>query len=156
MSTGGRSADGVGICIPGVITCGLGEGDAVGICIPGVITCGLGEGDAAGFCMSGLITCRLGVGEGRGLGRAVRRVVVRRVVVFFFGAARFGFGFAAGGLGITCPSCCGSALPLSANTSARQQSIRSGLLSPDQFITPPDRVRRNRTQSVFLDTGIKQ
>ena len=69
--------------MPGVITCGLGDGDAVGICIPGVITCGLGDGE--------------------GLGLTVRRVVVRRVVVFFFGAARFGFdfGLAAGALGIT-------------------------------------------------------
>lgn len=36
--------------MPGVITCaGLGDGDAVGICIPGVITCGLGEGVGLGL-----------------------------------------------------------------------------------------------------------
>lgn len=75
----------MGICIPGVITCGLGEGDADGICMPGVITCGLGKGD--------------------GFGLAVRVVLARlaRVVVLLF-TVRLGFGFAAG-FGITCPSC---------------------------------------------------
>jgi hypothetical protein len=71
--------------MPGLITCGLGEGDGdgVGICIPGVITCGLGDG------------------EGLGLAVLLRALRLARVVVFFFGAARFGFGFATGGLGIT-------------------------------------------------------
>lgn len=91
----------MGICIPGVITCGLGDGDAVGICIPGVITCGLGDGDAVGICMPGVITW--GLGDGEGLGLAVLRPVLRLalVVVLFFGAARLGFGFAAGCFGIT-------------------------------------------------------
>lgn len=32
------------------MTCpGLGDGDAVGICIPGVITCGVGEGEGLGL-----------------------------------------------------------------------------------------------------------
>lgn len=36
--------------MPGVMTCpGLGDGDAVGICIPGVITCGVGEGEGLGL-----------------------------------------------------------------------------------------------------------
>lgn len=36
--------------MPGVITCdGLGDGDADGICIPGVITCGLGDGEGLGL-----------------------------------------------------------------------------------------------------------
>ncbi|HEX6729445.1 MAG TPA: hypothetical protein VF074_05515 [Pyrinomonadaceae bacterium] len=87
--------------MPGVMTWGLGDGDALGICMPGVITWGLGEGDGddVGICMPGVITC--GLGDGEGLGLAVLRVVVRRVLVFFFGAARLGFGFAAPGLGIT-------------------------------------------------------
>jgi hypothetical protein len=95
----------------------------VGICIPGVITCGPGDGE--------------------GLGLAVLRLALRlaRVVVFFFGAVRLGFGFAAGALGITCPSCCGNALPLSANTSAKEQSVRSVFLSLDRFMSPPVRVR---------------
>ncbi len=107
--------------------------------MPGVITCpGLGDGEAVGICMPGVITC--GLGDGEGLGLAVLRVAVRlvRVLVLFFGVARFGvaaFGF---GLGITCPSCCGSALLLSENTIAREQNARSILLvSTDQFIFPP-------------------
>ncbi len=36
--------------MPGVITCtGLGDGDAVGICMPGVITCGLSDGEDLGL-----------------------------------------------------------------------------------------------------------
>ena len=75
----------MGICIPGVITCGLGEGDADGICMPGVMTCGLGEGDGFGLVVLGVLA-RFG-----------------RVVVLFF-TALFGVGFGAG-FGITCPSC---------------------------------------------------
>lgn len=124
--------------MPGVITWpGLGEGDAEGICMPGVITCGLGEGDAAGICIPGVITC--GLGEGEGLRLAVLRVVVRLGRgVLFLGVARFGFDVAAFGLGMTCPSCCGNALLLSARTSATEQNARSILLvSTDQFIFPP-------------------
>lgn len=124
--------------MPGVITCpGLGDGEAVGICIPGVITCGVGDGDAAGICMPGAITC--GLGDGEGLGLATLRVVVRLARgVLFFGVARLAFGVAAFGLGMTCPSCCGNALLLSANTSATEQNARSILLvSTDQFIFPP-------------------
>lgn len=124
--------------MPGVITCpGLGDGEAVGICIPGVITCGVGDGDAAGICMPGAITC--GLGDGEGLGLATLRVVVRLARgVLFFGVARLAFGVAAFGLGMTCPSCCGNALLLSANTSATEQNARSILLVlTDQFIFPP-------------------
>lgn len=123
--------------MPGVITCpGLGDGDADGICMPGVITCGLGEGDAAGICIPGVITCGLGAGEGLGL--AVRRVGVRLVRgVRFFGVARFGVGVATFGLGITCPSCCGKALLLSASTIAREQNARSIRFVSEQFMFPP-------------------
>ena len=124
--------------MPGVITCpGLGDGEAVGICIPGVITWGVGDGDAAGICMPGAITC--GLGDGEGLGLATLRVVVRLARgVLFFGVARLAFGVAAFGLGMTCPSCCGNALLVSANTSATEQNARSILLVlTDQFIFPP-------------------
>ena len=126
----------MGICMPGVITCpGVGDGDALGICIPGVITCGVGEG----------------------LGAAGRRLVSRmaRVVVFFLGAARFGFGFAAEGFGITCPSCCGKALLPSANTSAREQSVRSHFLSPDELIIFPQWIFQIPTRKV-VQTGIDE
>lgn len=93
--------------MPGVITCGLGDGDGVGVCIPGVIMCGLGDGEGLGLAVL-LVPLRLG-----------------RAVVFFFGVARLGLGFEADGLGITCPSCCGKALPLIAKTSAKEQSVRS-------------------------------
>lgn len=103
-----------------------GDGDAVGICIPGVITCGLGDGDAAGICIPGVMTC--GVGDGEGLGLAILRVVVRLGRgVLFFGVARLAFGVAGFGLGMTCPSCCGKAVVLSANTITKAQNARSGL-----------------------------
>lgn len=124
--------------MPGVITCpGLGDGEAVGICIPGVITCGVGDGDAGGICMPGAITC--GLGDGEGLALATLRVVIRLARgVLVFGVARLVFGVAAFGLGMTCPSCCGNTLLLSANTSATEQNARSILLvSTDQFIFPP-------------------
>lgn len=95
------SAGGCVICIPGVITCpGLGDGD--GICIPGVITCGgEGEGDAVGICMPGVMTCGLGDGEGFGVVALLVGARLVRVTVLFFRGAAFGFGFAAGRLGIT-------------------------------------------------------
>lgn len=140
ISATGRVGDGdaVGICMPGVITCpGLGDGDAAGICMPGVITWGLGDGDAAGICIPGVITC--GLGDGEGLGLALLRVVVRLGRgVLFFGVARLAFGVAAFGLGMTCPSCCGKAVLLSANTIAREQNARSVLFeTSDRFIFPP-------------------
>ena len=124
--------------MPGAITCpGLGDGEAVGICIPGVITCGVGDGDALGICIPGAITW--GLGDGEGLGLATLRVVVRLARgVLFFGVARLAFGVAAFGLGMTCPSCCGKALLVSANTRATEQNARSILLVlTDRFIFPP-------------------
>ena len=104
--------------------------------MPGVITCGLGDGEAAGICIPGVMTC--GVGDGAGLGLAVLRVVVRLGRgVLLLGVARFGFGVAAFGLGITCPSCCGKAVLLNANTIAREQNARSFRFVTDQFIFPP-------------------
>jgi hypothetical protein len=129
--------DALGICMPGVITWGLGEGDALGICMPGVITWGLGEGDAVGIFIPGVITCGLADGEGLGLAVVRLELFLARLVVFFFVAARFAFDFAADGLGITCPSCCGNAVPLSANTSAKEQSVRSFLQLLNRFIIPP-------------------
>lgn len=108
--------------MPGVITCGLGEGDgdAVGICIPGVITCGLGDGE--------------------GLGLVVLLVVVRlaRVVGLFLAATfGFGFGFAAGGFGMTWPSCCGNAWPLTAKINANTPSVCSPFLKLTRQIMIP-------------------
>ncbi|MGH9932182.1 MAG: hypothetical protein ACREA9_23520 [Pyrinomonadaceae bacterium] len=132
--------------MPGVITCpGLGEGDVVGICMPGVITCGAGEGDgdAVGICMPGVITCGLGEGEGRGLAALLVGVRLGRgVVLRFFGAA-FGFGFAAG-LGITCPSCCGNTLIVSANIKASALNGRSAIWKLlGRFMVPPQLVRQS-------------
>ena len=112
--------------MPGVITCGLAAGDAVGICIPGVITCGLGEGDSLGL-LALLVGARF----------------VRVTVLFFFGAD-FGFGLAAGRFGITCPSCCGNAFVLSANTNTDTLSILSKLfILLSRFIIAPLSVRQN-------------
>lgn len=104
--------------------------------MPGVITCGVGEGEAVGICMPGVITC--GLGEGEGLGLVVLLVGVRlRVTVLFFLGAAFGFGFAAG-LGMTCPSCCGNTLIVSANIKASALSVRSAILKLlGRFMLPP-------------------
>ena len=68
--------------------------------MPGVMTCGLGDGDAAGICIPGVITC--GLGDGEGLGLAALRVAVRRGRgVLFFGVTRLAFGVAAFGFGMT-------------------------------------------------------
>lgn len=158
ISATGRAGDGdaVGICIPGGITCpGVGDGDAAGICMPGVMTCGLGDGDAAGICIPGVMTC--GVGDGEGLGLAVLRVVVRlgRGVLLLV-VVRFGFGVAAFGLGITCPSCCGKAVLLSENTSAREQNARSIRFVTDQFIFPPSGDCNAKSPQCYSDIGNKQ
>ena len=83
-------------------------------------------GDAVGISMLGVIT--FGVGEGEGLGLVELLVGVRRgrgAVLLFFGVA-FGLGFAAG-LGMTCPSCCGSTLMLSAQVKASTLTVRSAI-----------------------------
>lgn len=153
ISAIGRAGDGddVGICMPGVITCpGLGDGDAAGICMLGVITCGVGVGDAVGICIPGVITC--GLGDGEGLGFAVLRVVVRLGRgVLFFGVARLALGVAAFGFGMTCPSCCGKAGLLSANTITRELNARSILFgSTDQFIFTPVWRSRMRDPTVLF------
>ena len=112
--------------------------------MPGVITCpGLGDGDAVGICMPGVITC--GLGEGEGLGRVALRVGVRlaRGAVLLFFAAAFGFGFAAG-LGMTCPSCCGNTLIVSANIKASALNVGSAIWKLlGRFMVPPQLVRQS-------------
>jgi hypothetical protein len=136
--------DAEGICMPGVITCGVAEGDADGICMPGVITCGLADGDAVGICMPGVITCGLGEGDGLGLVALLVGARLVRVTVLFFLDAAFGFGFAAGFLGMTCPSCCGNTLIVSANIKANALSVRSAILKLlDRFMVPPHLVRQS-------------
>ncbi len=101
--------------------------------------------------MPGVITC--GLGEGAGLGLLALLVGVRRarVAVLFFLGALFGFGFAAG-LGMTCPSCCGNTLMVSANIKATALSVRSAILNLlGRFIVPPNMVRQSeRSQAVDL------
>ena len=100
--------------------------------------------------MPGVITC--GLGEGAGLCRVVLLVGVRlRVTVLFFFGAAFGFGFAAG-LGMTCPSCCGNTLMVSANIKASALSVRSAILKLlGRFIVPPYMVRQSEpSQAVEL------
>ncbi|MGH9929543.1 MAG: hypothetical protein ACREA9_09965 [Pyrinomonadaceae bacterium] len=132
--------------MPGAITC-AGLGDAVGICIPGVITCpGLGDGDSVGICMPGVITCA-GLGDGDGLGLVVRVVGVRlaRVDVLFFLGARFGLGLAAGFIfDMSCCSCCGKTLTLTANISTSATSILSAILKLlGRFMVSPYVVRQS-------------
>ncbi len=113
--------------MPGVITCGLGDGDAVGICIPGVITCGLGEG------------------EGRGLLALLGVVRLAREAVLFFLGALFGFGLLAGFIfDMSCPSCCGNTLTLTANIRTSALSVRSAILKLlGRFMVPPYVVRQS-------------
>ena len=88
--------------------------------------------------MPGVITCGLGEGEDLGLVVLLVGVRLRVTVLFFLGAALgFGFGFAAG-LGITCPSCCGNTLIVSANIKASALSVRSAILKLlGRFMLPP-------------------
>jgi hypothetical protein len=125
--------------MPGVITCGLGDGDAVGICMPGVITCGLGDGDAVGICMPGVITCGLGDGEGLGVVALLVGVRLVRAGAFFLRGAVFGFGLAAGFIfDMSCPSCCGNTLTLTANIKANALILRSAILKLlGRFMVPP-------------------
>lgn len=114
----GEAAGVIRVCVWGEAA---GEGEAVGICMPGTITCGVGEGE--GF---GVLTLLAGV----------RRV---RVAVFFFFSALFGFGLLAGFIfDMSCPSCCGTAITLSANTKTNALTTRSAKLKlPDRFMVPP-------------------
>lgn len=146
-------------------TCGTGVGEAEGICMPGIIWCdglgdgvggGVGAGDAAGICIPGGISFR-GLGDGEGavvVGTlAGLRVVWRRGRVRRFGAA-FGFGLDASGcLGITCPSCCGSAVALIANTRMRTPIPRNWIAKSDRIIFPPC-VHRSGRRTIQTRFGI--
>ncbi len=121
--------------------------------MPGVITCaGLGEGEAVGICMPGVITC--GLGEGEGLGVAALFVGVRfaRVAVLFFLGAGLGFGFGllAGFIfDMSCPSCCGKTLTLTANIKASALTVRSAILKLlGRFMVPPYLVRQSERSQV--------
>ncbi|MGH9882412.1 MAG: hypothetical protein ACRD6N_13325, partial [Pyrinomonadaceae bacterium] len=65
-------------------------------------------------------------------------------VLFFFGAA-FGFGLLAGFIfDMSCPSCCGNTLVVSANIRANALSVRSAILRfLGRFIVPPYVVRQS-------------
>lgn len=75
--------------------------------------------------------------------------LARAGVLFFFGAA-FGFGLAAGFiLDMSCPSCCGNALTLSANTKASALTVRSAILKLlGRFMDPPYLVRQSEPSQV--------
>ena len=89
--------------------------------MPGVITWGLGEGE-------GLVLLALLVG-----------VRLARVTVLFFLGALFGFGLLAGFIfDMSCPSCCGNTLMVSANIKASALSVRSAILKLlGRFMVPP-------------------
>ena len=88
--------------------------------------------------MPGIITCGLGEGDGLGLLTLLAGARLERVTVLFFLGAAFGFGFAAGRLGMTCPSCCGKTLMVTANTKANALTVRSATLKlPGRFMVPP-------------------
>jgi hypothetical protein len=104
----------------------------------------------AGLCMPGVITCGLGEAEGLGLVALLVGVRLVRVAVLFFFGAVFGFGFAARGLGMTCPSCCGHTLALSEKINASALSVRSAILKLlGRFIASPLPASRKRTLAVF-------
>lgn len=114
--------------------------------MPGVITGpGLGDGDAVGICMPGVITCGLGEGEGLGLVSLLVGVRLARVAALFFLGAVFGFGLLAGFIfDMSCPSCCGNALTLTANTKASAQTVRSAILKLlGRFMVSPYLVRQS-------------
>ncbi|MFN2514572.1 MAG: hypothetical protein ABR556_00015 [Pyrinomonadaceae bacterium] len=155
--SGRRPGDGVavGICIPGVIWCpGLcaGVGDIVGICIPGIISCdGLGDGDAVGICIPGVMTCGLREGEGLGLLALLVGVRFARVAVLFFLGALLAFGLLAGFIfDMSCPSCCGNTLVVSANIKASALTVRSALLKLlGRFMVSPLPGSPKRTLAMF-------
>ena len=85
--------------------------------------------------MPGVITCG-GEGEGRGLVTLLAGLrLVRAGALFFFGAA-LGFGFI---FDMSCCSCCGSAVVVTANISANMMIVRNTrLLLPSRFIGSPN------------------
>jgi hypothetical protein len=125
---------------------GFAAGELSGIGIPGVCVCGevAGVGAAIGIRMPGVITCGLGEAEGLGLVALLVGVRLARGAALFLVVARFGLGFAAGALGMTCPSCCGNTLMLSANIKANALIDRSEIFKlPGRFMVPPYMVRQS-------------
>src|SRR5688572_30053180 len=103
--------------------------------------------------MPGVITCGLGEGEGLGLLALLMGARLARGAVLFFLGAALGFGFAAG-LGMTCPSCCGNTVTLTANIRASAPSVRSAIFKLlSRFMVPP---RRQALKSPFTDKGLHQ
>jgi len=93
--------------------------------MPGVITCGLGDG--AGLGLVAFLVGRLG-----------------RTVLFFLGVL-FAFGLAAGFIfDMSCPSCCGNTLGLTANIRTTALSVRSAIFKLlGRFMVPPYVVRQS-------------
>ncbi len=91
------------------------------------------------------MTCGLGEAEGLVLVTLLVGVRLARVDALFFFGALFGFGLAAGFiLDMSCPSCCGNALTLSANTKASALTVRSAILKLlGRFMVPPYLVRQS-------------
>ncbi|MDQ3175688.1 MAG: hypothetical protein M3Q91_18585 [Acidobacteriota bacterium] len=95
--------------------------------------------------MPGVITCGLDEGEGLGLLDLLVGVRLGRVAVLFFLGALFDFGLAAGFIfDMSCPSCCGNALVVSANIKASALSVRSAILKLlGRFMVSPYLVRQS-------------
>jgi hypothetical protein len=106
--------------------------------MPGVMTCGLGEGEAFG-----LVVLLVGVRRARG-------------ATLFLGVARFGFGFGfAAGFGMTCPSCCGNTLMLSAKVKASALNVRSAIFKlPGRFMFPPYFGSARATLAIFTSVHL--
>ena len=131
--------------------CGCAVGELAGIGIPGVCRCGEATGDAVGICMPGVITCGLGEGEGFGLVARLDGVRLARGATLFLGVARFAFGLGfAAGLGMTCPSCCGNTLMLTATVNARALIVRSAIFKiPVRFMFPLTLVQPELPLAIF-------
>ncbi len=95
--------------------------------------------------MPGVITCELDEGEGLGLLDLLVGVRLGRVAVLFFLGALFDFGLAAGFIfDMSCPSCCGNTLTLTANIRTSALSVRSAILKLlGRFMVPPYVVRQS-------------
>ena len=128
--------------MPGVITWpGLGDGEAVGITMPGVITCGLGE-DLGFFVYVLFPAVRLTLGRG----------FFFLAALFGLGLLMSGILLMSCPCGILLMSCCGKTFRLTAQISATAPSTRSAILTLlDRFIVPPYMVRQSeRLQAVQL------
>jgi len=99
--------------------------------------------------MPGVITCGLGEGVVLGLVALLAGARFARTGVLFFLVAVFGFAFgllAGFILDMSCPSCCGKTLTLTANTRASALAMRSAtkeLLG--RFMVPPYLASPKRT-----------